>query len=754
MRAVAKLNWNSTRRLASFSLFAFFLTTIIGAIQAHGYLVRAIPADRAALQHAPTRLQYWFSEPLEARFSAIRLWDANGELLAEGGVSETDSQLLTLRVPPQLPDGAYVVELRPAFASDGHVVAESRVFTVGETSTNLEESAARQTAIPLESLWRWMTLLGTLVLFGTSSLYGAVLVPAWGNPRHVAGFLPPRVMARLSWIATLALLLAILGNLLALIQQTMAFFGADATRVLEDGLWRFVRIGTRFGDLWNPRLLLLALAALILLALWYYGRAGRHPLIAYPSWCSLSWLMALVLGSHSAASHAAGSVFWAWPAVLVDWVHLLAVAYWVGGLVALVLVLPAALRPLVGETRRETTLAVLRQFSRRLIPVVALVIATGVYSTTNHLTAVDDITETPYGQTLTLKLLLVASLLVLGAAQFLASRPNFAAPWSGHWRRLLALRAELIVAIVILASAASLSGTPIPIPENAGMGFAAWVDERTVGEYSISQSVSPTWTGINSLDTQITRIAGEQEGAAEDLKVQLRLAQPARDHRSDWATADAVAGGLYIHTSDALDQPGDWWLLLDIGDAAGQNTRVAFTLTVGESTTLTPTRRPTLLNGLALLGVAASLLWLFWPALRHQARLVDWRPANALVALGISAITIILIAIGYQALLNSGADYREQLNPTPSILNEQLPTQASLERGAALYQQHCLSWQASGRNFERLRDGADQLRDEELFFATRDGWRDLPSCSATLSANERWDIINYFRTLSKKDNSS
>ena len=38
------------------------------------------------------------------------------------------------------------------------------------------------------------------------------------------------------------------------LQQTMAFFQADAANVLQEGLWRFVRIGTRFGDIWNPRL--------------------------------------------------------------------------------------------------------------------------------------------------------------------------------------------------------------------------------------------------------------------------------------------------------------------------------------------------------------------------------------------------------------------------------------------------------------------------------------------------------------------
>ena len=159
------------------------------------------------------------------------------------------------------------------------------------------------------------------------------------------------------------------------------------------------------------------------------------------------------------------------------------------------------------------------------------------------------------------------------------------------------------------------------------------------------------------------------------------------------------------------------------------------------------------MHGLALLAVVAALLWLLWPALRRQAALVDWRPLNVLVAIGISAITAGLLYLGYVALVRSGDEYREQLQPTPLIINDQLPMQASLARGAELYQQHCLTWQSVGRDFERLRDGADQLRDEALFAATRDGWRALPPCAASLNDEQRWHIVNYFRTLSRRNSS-
>ena len=124
-------------------IVSFILLTITFTSQAHGYIVRSIPEDRITLNRPPTRLQYWFSEDLEPRFSEINLRDQTGTVLATGGVDSQNQTLLSLQVPPNLPDGAYIVDLRPAFSSDGHVVAESRVFFVGEEIGGVEGAIRR-----------------------------------------------------------------------------------------------------------------------------------------------------------------------------------------------------------------------------------------------------------------------------------------------------------------------------------------------------------------------------------------------------------------------------------------------------------------------------------------------------------------------------------------------------------------------------------------------------------------------------------
>ena len=117
-----------TRRLIV--ALALALLAVVPA-SAHGFLVRAVPDDRAVLERAPARVQYWFSEGLEPAFSKLTVRDANGTVVAEGGSDPTNTTLLSAELQPNLPDGAYIADLRLAFASDGHVIAETRVFFVG-----------------------------------------------------------------------------------------------------------------------------------------------------------------------------------------------------------------------------------------------------------------------------------------------------------------------------------------------------------------------------------------------------------------------------------------------------------------------------------------------------------------------------------------------------------------------------------------------------------------------------------------------
>jgi hypothetical protein len=106
------------------------LTLAPGIGWSHAYLVKSVPARRAALSHSPARVQLWFNERLEASFSHLSVWDHEGVQvdLGDAEVGLDDPKRLSVGVPPLAP-GAYTVKYR-VLSVDGHIVESHFSFTV------------------------------------------------------------------------------------------------------------------------------------------------------------------------------------------------------------------------------------------------------------------------------------------------------------------------------------------------------------------------------------------------------------------------------------------------------------------------------------------------------------------------------------------------------------------------------------------------------------------------------------------------
>lgn len=738
------------------ALIMLLLLSCVMKAQAHGYVVRAIPADRSTLERPPTRLQYWFSEDLEPRFSAIHLRDQAGELLASGAVDAQNHALLALRMPPNLPDGAYIVELRPAFASDGHVIAESRVFFVGPEVGGVAGRAADERAIPLEVLWRAMLNLAHYLFFGASLLYSAVLLPAWGSDRYPAGNLPPRVLRRLRHCLVAAVLLAFAAGLIALLQQSMVFFNAGAAQVLEQNLWEVVLIGSRFGDVWIFRLLLLIFTAVLLFAAEYYR--ALMPGLSAGIWRGFPWLGALFIGTSMVTGHAAGSPLLPWVAVAVDWLHVLGVAFWLGGALTLTLLLPIALAPYAAAGRGRALRAVLRRFSRIVAPLLLLVIVTGVYNAGNYIVTPADLAS-GYGRSLAIKLLLLIPLLVVGAQQHIALRPQLAegSRWPprlldlldklGRWtERGVLLRLESSLMLAVLIAVSLLSATPVPEPASLAADIAAPQATQSLGEFSVSAAIIPGGPGVNTFDVALNR----NGVAATDATVSMQMVNPGRDRRSPWHPAESVEEGLYVAASDAIDAAGLWWTVIDIIDADGATTRAAFAWDINAEAAAPRGRSPNALHIVTLALIAGLLLALAYRRAQGRLGALNLSPVSALIAAAAVLISLGVMVTGALLIGERQREYERTLNPPPAVVNTALPDAASLSRGETLYRERCLIWQSQSADFRALRNRLNRARDDFLYAAITNGWRDLPACAGDLSASDRWDIVNYFRSLASR----
>ena len=96
----------------------------------HASLVRSSPARRATLTTAPDRVQLWFNEAIEPRFSSVSVWDAAGQQvdLRDVRVDPEDAKRLSVGLASLKP-GGYRVRFR-VLSVDGHVVETEFTFTL------------------------------------------------------------------------------------------------------------------------------------------------------------------------------------------------------------------------------------------------------------------------------------------------------------------------------------------------------------------------------------------------------------------------------------------------------------------------------------------------------------------------------------------------------------------------------------------------------------------------------------------------
>ena len=210
-------------------------------------------------------------------------------------------------------------------------------------------------------------------------------------------------------------------------------FGLTALRMYDVSgvsgaalVWDLLR--ARWGELWALRCLGLTVLA---------SSTRLAAALAAP------WLLLPSLQGHAGAH---GTV----PA-LIDWLHLIAAAVWIGTLVQLAL-LPRPLPAVVaGRVRTLATLA------------LAVLVPAGVYAAVLHVQRLDMLIRSPYGLALLVKLALAAALLALGGANHFRHVPAMRRGETAAPARLArAVGAELVIAAAVLLVTALLGALPMP----------------------------------------------------------------------------------------------------------------------------------------------------------------------------------------------------------------------------------------------------------------------------------------------------
>lgn len=723
-------------------------------VLAHAELVGSEPADGSVTEQAPQRVRLHFSEPIEPDFFALEVYASDRARVDAGNarIAPDDPRVLEVDLRP-LANGTYTVVWR-ALSLDSHVVRGTFAFGVGSGTTpapalDLGLTAAGAPFL-LEAAVRWFTFLTAFVLLGAFTFPLLILAAALRQSGLTMETLEPgysRALRLTAWLALAGLLVA---SFIALVLQAASAAGVPLDQVFAGHAVTRVLTATRYGVLWLLRVVVLISIAGVLAWLSLSPTPGRGPL-----WVG-AVLAALALLTFSAAGHASALPEATPLAILADWIHLLAGAVWIGGLVQFALVLGRC-RTLEATVRRRLLGALVPRFSRVALVSVALVIATGLRATLQYIPSADALLDTPYGAALSGKLILVGMLLAFAAVNLLALRPRLSrgspAPRGAERERRLftgMVLAEILLAVLVLASTGILTGLAPASTEAPARPFS---ETRQTPSYAVTFAVTPNQAGENRLSVSISDARGVP--AAQVRAVHLTLTMQDMEMGSRELDLDPGGPGLFEARGSALSMAGHWRADLRIAGAQGEE-QTSFAFVVGQAP---GANRPVLSPGrIVLLALNARLL-LTLVALGGAAalylRALDLRQRQARRQTGLLAAGLLALGLVLGSVTVVDAYQRSLPNPIPADA-------ASLERGRQVYEANCVAChgeqgRGDGPAGLALRPRPADFRvhmaaghtDQELFNWVSNGVEGtaMPAFRDTLSERERWDVINYIRTF-------
>jgi putative copper export protein/methionine-rich copper-binding protein CopC len=513
--------------LAMVVIASVWLVAVAVPASAHAAIESTEPANGELLDESPSQIVLTFTEPPDLDLTIVRVVDSSGDEMRVGPPERAPGSNREIRVPLNpVPDGVYTVTWRTVSSTDGHVTASAFSFGVGVSPGDVTpvEQTGSGTPTPTASaiVGRWMLYVGLIILLGAA----ATGLLAFG----------PKPTAR-PWLLGVAWAMAAVG----VVAMTLAERAAVG-----------VPLGTLLSSEAGGKFVLLAVAVVItgIAVLAASVRSGRATLVA------LAVTAAGAMLARAAGGHASGSPV----TVLTQWLHLVGVGAWIGGLVWLVLGLLRTLEP-----------AQIRRFSRLAGFGLLVVVVSGVLRSTNELGGPGwwlHPFQSDYSTTLVVKLAIVLPLLALGALNRYRNIAHL--EQRGSRPVLRTVGGELALAAAVFAAVAVLTGLP-PQP-NAQAGPPAAEPLLVTGSdfattTRVELRISPGTVGPNAFVATVTDYDTGEPIAARRVSLTFELA--GRPEVRSTLELEPGERETWQGAGTALAQHGTWTVTVLVEEADG-----------------------------------------------------------------------------------------------------------------------------------------------------------------------------------------
>jgi copper transport protein len=720
------------RFLLGFMLVGLAVSIAIPA-SAHALLVRSTPEANAELSQAPQQVDLYFSEGLEAAFSSANVLNTDGKRVDnnDAAVDPSDATHMSLTLKP-LPDGVYTVSWKAISTSDGHLTNGTFPFAVGSGNAAALAAAASSTGqgevAASDVILSWILYLAAAVAVGGALFRLWVWDPSWASADMQNAFngqLPWPRMGRIS----LLMLAGVMA--LALLVQ-----GGKATGTLLALPWsaalKQMLFTSRFGGLWSLRLVL----SMALVGLLWNASSRRQLWLAFAAGAGI--LLTISLGSHAAADASP------YLPVASDWIHLMAASIWLGGLSHFAL---GMWRVRTSDAVRRTRLTanLIPRFTRLALPSVAVLAITGLYAAYQRVGTLSALLETLYGHVLIVKVAITLVMIGLGAVNFLIMTPRMRkgagqaggdSVLVGRFRRIVST--ELVLGVGLLLAVGVLTAAPPAALANAA---PAITQSTKADDLSIELKIEPGKVGLNVFTVSVASAGQPVEDAKQ---VQLKFT-PISNLAPSTLDLPSRGGGQYIAKAANLSQAAEWQIQVAVRRENKFDSFANFTINLGGAKPSTfPWGRTAggllILGGFALVFASGQLGLNRW-----QRALAGMAPAMAL------------------ALAGAWVFYHPPPPPQSSLANPIAPNETSVAAGKALYQTNCVpchgqSGKGDGPVGLTLNPRPADLTyhatpgvhsDGQLFGWITNGYPGsaMPAFKAKLSDTDRWNLVNYIRTL-------
>ena len=405
------------------------------AASAHALLQRSTPHWNAIVSAAPAKVTLYYSEDVASGFGRVSVIGPTGDDIA--GPLAYHGSVVVVPIRSGGGRGSYTVRWRMVAADDGHVTEGA--FSFGVRAKPLAPAPVPGSSVPVApEVLAWLQFVGVVLAGGVLTFRALVWAPA----SRAGGTAVPRDARAAMWCAVIGAVVALHAGLFGFLVGAYPIVGGGISSLITTEIIP-IRDGTHLGQAFTITTFAWLAVLVLVVAAWGTPRR-REPLLTAAGLLSLAIAFGITWSSHP-DSHGA-------LAVIGDFVHLVAAALWVGGVIALAL-LTGSMRSVEQGEREAIARSSVIRFSQLAVPLVGLLGVAGIYLAIAELPSFSALATTGWGVVLLAKTAVALCALAIGAYHHRWVVPRLTAGVSvASLRNTLTIESTLLLSAIALAA--------------------------------------------------------------------------------------------------------------------------------------------------------------------------------------------------------------------------------------------------------------------------------------------------------------